>query len=206
MIEDRNMFVGVALDSWRLRDVGRDWQDVLARAAAADPAARFERVRDMVGWRWPRRRLIALVAVGLAIAAPAIAAVSGSVSWPWARQPGAQLVASVPSLPGTSMRLRSHGGLITRTSRGIRFASRKATRQRRRFAWQLATKTRISSAAIVVPGSPSVELCSPCTDGESGAFTLAGTRALDLLNGRAELRVRSGDHTTSSPIRLNRLR
>jgi hypothetical protein len=200
MSTDRSELVGVALDEWRLRDVERDWQAVVASASAEAPA----RTRRMLwrghSWRW---RILVAAAVVLVMAAPAIAAVSGALSWPWSHRPGAQLVATVP---GTTLRLNSHGALLVRTSRGVRFLSPAPARQKRRFAWQLTTDARIASAQIVLGRAAAVELCSPCSDERSGTFNLAGSRALDVLNGHARLRVRNDDRTLTSPIQLKRLR
>jgi hypothetical protein len=192
MSNEQSGLVSAALDEWRLHDIERDWDAVRSRASAARS-------------RVPRRR-IAFVAVGLAVAAPAIAAVGNPLSWPWSHRPGAELVASVPSLPGTALRLDSHGALVVRTSRGVRFLSPAPTRQRRRFVWQLTAGTPIAGAEIVLPRKSSIELCSPCADGENGKFTVAGSRALDILNGQAKLRLRTGNGSTTSPIHLQRLR
>ena len=152
-------------------------------------------------WRWR----IALAAAVLVVAAPAIAAIRGGLPWPWpwSHGPGAQLVASVS---GTSLRLNSHGALLVRTSRGVRFLSPVPAKQKRRFVWQLESKSRIASAKIALGPGSYVTLCSPCRDGESGRFTLAGPRALAVLNGRATLRVRSDGRTLTTPIQLKRLR
>lgn len=192
-----------ALDEWRLSNVERDW-DAVVEQASGGPRRYAWSARGMFG-QWRYRKRIALVTVALAVAAPAIAGVSASLSWPWSQRPGTQLVAAVPSLPKTSLRLRSHGAPIARTSNGIRFVGRAAVRQRR-FAWQLTTDARIVTASIVLADGHEVRLCSPCKDGVSGAFTLSGPRALDVLNGRSSLRVRSNDRTTTSPVELKRLR
>lgn len=194
MSRDRIELVDAALEEWRLRDVERDWQAVVA--SVATPAGK-QRVRRR-DWRWR----FALAAAALVVAAPAIGAVSGGLSWPWSHGPAAQLVAAVP---GTSLRLKSHGALLMRTSRGVRFLSPVPARQRR-FVWRLTTGSRIASAEIVLGRGRHVSLCSPCREGESGRFTLAGSRALDVLNGRATFRVRSDGRITSSPIQLKRLR
>jgi hypothetical protein len=205
MNERSELFVG-SLGKWRLRNVDRDWEDVVSRATAA-ASSPTGRLGGPLGLQRSRRWRIVVVAVALAVAAPAIAAAFSDVfSWPSSHRPGARLVASVPSLPGTSLRLDSHGALVVRTSHGIRFLSPVSARQKRRFAWQLATESRIAVAEIVLRDAPAVELCSPCSNGRGGTFTLAGSRALDVLNGRAKLRVRSDGRTTTSPIRLSRLR
>lgn len=204
MTEDRNDLLVAALDEWRLSNVERDWDAVVDQAIAACPRRRARSALGILGQRRYLKR-IAFVAVALAVAAPAIAAVSGALSWPWSHRPGTQLVATVPSLPGTSLRIHSHGAPIARTRSGILFVGRAAVRQRR-FAWQLATEARIGAASIVLPDGHEVRLCSPCKDGVGGAFTLSGSRALDILNGRSILRVRSNDHTTTSPVELKRLR
>jgi hypothetical protein len=205
MSRGRSEFVDAALEQWRLRNVERDWQAVLARAGV-DTACRQQLFvgasRFRMSWRW---RLAAAVLV-LAAAAPAIAAVSGVVSWPWKHMPGAELVAAVPSLPGTSLRFESHGALIVRTSHGIRFLSPTRARQQRRFVWQLTTRARIDWVEILLAHGRVAKLCSPCSDGQSGRITLAGARALDVLNGRATLKIEGGGRTTTSPIRLRQLR
>ena len=204
MSRDRSELVDAALEQWRVRNVERDWQAVLARAGA-EPAPLEQRVvgvsRLPVSWRW---RLAGAVVV-LAVAAPAFAAVSGVVPWPWKHMPGAELVATVPSLPGTSLSFESHGALVVRTSHGVRFMSPVRARQQRRFVWQLTTHARIDSTEILLPRGRGVELCSPCSDGQSGRITLAGARALDVLNGHARLRIESRGRTTTSPIELRRL-
>jgi hypothetical protein len=204
-MSERSEMVAAALDGWRLRDVERDWQDVVSRTMTAR-SPRMQRLRGLLGRRPYRWRIALAIAAVLVLAVPAIGAVSGAISWPWSHRLGAQLVASVPSVPGTTLRLHSHGALVVRSGGGIRFLSPEPARQRRRFAWQLVTRSQIASAEILLRAGPAVELCSPCTDGESGKFNLSGSRALDVLNGRANLRIRSGDHVTTSPIRLHRLR
>jgi hypothetical protein len=206
MSHEWNESVSTALDEWQLRNIERDWDAVVSRAQAVRPPAQTQGARSLLARRRSYTRRIALVAVGLAVATPAIAAVSGSLSWPWSHTPGAELVASVPSPPGTSLRLDSHGALVVRTSHGIRFLSPAPAKQQRRFSWRLAAQSRIAKAEVVLGRGPAVELCSPCTEGESGTFTLTGSRALDVLNGHAKVRVRTGNQTTTAPIRLKRLR
>jgi len=203
MSKDRNELVVAALNEWRLSDVERDWHAVVAGVGGVT-APQKRRILGVAGrrrysWRWR----VAVAALVLVVATPAIGAISGAFSWPWTHRPGAQLVASVP---GGSLQLNSHGGLVVRTSRGIRFLSPVPTRQKRRFVWQLATDARVASAEILLGRGPAVELCAPCSDGESGRFTLGGSRALDVLNGRATLRVRSEGRTATSSIQLKRLR
>ena len=88
--QQREQFVDVGLDEWRMRGVRRDWGAVLTGAAvtpAAGPAAAGHRRVHA------RRGLpVAAVVTGLVIiAAPALAFIAGSAHWPWARGPARRL-------------------------------------------------------------------------------------------------------------------
>ena len=156
-----------------------------------------------------RGLLVAVVVTGLvAIAAPALAVITGSAQLPWSpHHPRVSLAASVRASGGSAtVRVSARGGLLYRTTKGakLKVLAPVLAKRRRFFAWQLRSMGGKVLAAAIVTGTTTVRLCAPCGAREAGAFTLAGARALALLNGGARLRVQIGGQTLSAHIHLPR--
>ena len=205
MSRQREQFVDVALDEWRMSDVPRDWAAVLD-GATMRPAGRGRR-RAPARLHARRALPLAAVATGLVIiAAPALAVIAGSADWPWSRRhPGVSLTASATTSDGTAtLRLTSRGALVYRTGEGSKpkVLAPVAAKRRRGFAWELRNEGGKVLSAAVVTGAATVRLCAPCGTHEAGVFTLAGARALALLNGEAQLRAQIGQQTRFAQIRL----
>jgi hypothetical protein len=202
MSRQREQFVDVALEEWRMRGVRRDWEVVLRGATLPPPGPARRRAR--------RALPAAVVATGLVIlAAPALAVIAGTADWPWAARslPGVELVASVRTADGTAtVRLMSRGGLVYRTGKDSKpkVLAPVAAKRRRGFAWELRNEGGKVRSAAIVTGAATVPLCAPCGSHVSGGFTLAGARALALLNGGARLRAQIGQQTRLAHIRLRR--
>jgi hypothetical protein len=207
MSRQREQFVDVALEEWRVSGVRRDWGAVLAGAGV--PPASCARRAAPARLRARRGLLVALVVTGLvAIAAPALAVITGSAQWPWSpHHPGVSLAASVSASGGSAtVHVSARGGLLYRTTKGakLKVLAPVLAKRRRIFAWELRSQGGKVTAAAIVTGAATVRLCAPCGAREAGAFTLAGARALALLNGGARLRVQIEGQTLSARIHLPR--
>jgi len=207
MRQQREQFVAVGLDEWRMSGVQRDWGAVLT-GAAMKPAVGPGRHGALARLHARRGLAVAVVVTGLVIiAAPALAFIAGSAQWPWARdQRGVSLAASVRASGRTAtVRLTSRAGLVYRT-RGSnpKVLAPVVAKRRLRFAWELRSEGGKVLSAAVVTGAATVRLCAPCASREAGAFTLTGPKALALLNGRAKLRAQIEQRTLFAPIHLRR--
>jgi hypothetical protein len=181
MTETRDPLIAQALERWRIRDEAPGWQEVLARAGFAETARRHRPAR--------RVYVAALLAVAVAVAAPAFALV-------------ARHFLSAHPVPGTTttvrleigsggsaeLHLRSRGSPLGRDAAGYRFL-RTNTNNTRFFRWtlELGGLERVAGAEITLQDRM-IRLCSPCEDG-GGRFVLRDGDALALLNGRATLMV-----------------
>jgi hypothetical protein len=186
---EHDQLVGHVLERWRVQGEVPDWEDVLARAGLVEQA-RPERWRPRRVATARRRLYAALIVAGVvAVAAPAFAIV--------ARQllsghpvPGTMTTTHVQLGSGRSaeLRLRSRGSPLGRDSTGFHFL-RAGTSQARFFRWTLELHglDQVAVARITLRGRV-IRLCRPCSTG-GGLFVLRDGDALQLLNGRATLRV-----------------